>query len=138
MKERKGIIQWIKEHKTELIIAGVGVGALILVVLGIRNRGTIKAIWNYLKELIKQPSKDVTEEVTSVVIEVTPEPAHKVIDIAPSNELSCQFEVSRHIRNLPEGWHASPEKIAAARDNNIELMDGQTWVESYKKGCVAA
>ena len=38
MNERKSLISWIEEHKNELIIAGVSIGVLVLVVLGIKNR----------------------------------------------------------------------------------------------------
>lgn len=38
------------------------------------------------------------------------------------------------IRNLPDGWSASPEKVAEALALGIELLEGQTWVkESFPK-----
>ena len=38
---------------------------------------------------------------------------------------------SKHIRNLPEGYKASAEKIATAEANGFKLEDGQTWVDEY-------
>jgi len=141
MEERKGLIRWIKEHKKELLIAGISIGALILIVLGIKNKDEIMALWNTLRKVPKQPTVKVTETVRKVTTEYPIEPVQPVQDVfdaVSSKSDSLPFEVSRHIRNLPEGWHASPEKIAEALENNIILMDGQTWVERYMKGEAAA
>ena len=43
-------IAWIKEHKKELAIAGVCIGALILVILIINNPDTVLSLWNSLKK----------------------------------------------------------------------------------------
>lgn len=138
MEERKGLICWIKEHKKELVIAGISAGTIILIVLGIKNREIIKAIWDSLKKAVKQPTVKVTETITKVTVEIPQEHIQEAITAVASNTESLPFEVSRHIRNLPDGWHASPEKVAEALKNDIVLMDGQTWVDSYVKGCVAA
>lgn len=138
MEERRGLIDWIKEHKKELIIAGIGIGTLLLVVLSIKNRETINAIWDSLRKTVKQPTAKVTEAVIQATMEIPTEPIQEIVTVASSNSETIPFEVSRHIRNLPDGYHASPRKIAEALKNNIILMDGQTWVDSYIKGNVAA
>ena len=141
MEERRGLIQWIKEHKKELKIAGIGVGALILIVLGIKNQEEIKALWDALRKVSKQSAIKVTETVSKTAEEFLTEPSQPVRDVinaVSSKSESLPFEVSRHIRNLPEGYHASPKKVAEALKNNIILMDGQTWVERYMKGEVVA
>ena len=43
------------------------------------------------------------------------------------------IDVTEHIRNLPEGWHASEKKIASAAEHGYNLQPGQTWVENYTK-----
>ena len=48
MEERKSLLHWIKEHKKILIAAGIGVGALILIILGIKNRESVQAAWEQL------------------------------------------------------------------------------------------
>ena len=138
MEERKGLIRWIKEHKKELIIAGISVATMILIVLGIKNRETLKALWDSLRKVTKEPTAKIAEPVIKVAMEMPQDSAQEVITVMTSNSDTLPFEVSRHIRNLPEGWHASPEKIAEALKNNIILMDGQTWVDSYMKGGAAA
>ena len=37
MEDRKSLIRWIKDHKKQLIIAGISIGTLILIILGIKN-----------------------------------------------------------------------------------------------------
>lgn len=138
MKERKGLIRWNKEHKKELIIAGISSGTLVLIILGIKNQDTIKAVWTSLQKAVKHSKVNVTEAVTKVTVGIPQETINEVVTAMASNSNSIPFEVSRHIRNLPYGWHASPEKAAEALKNNIILMDGQTWVDSYMKGGVAA
>ena len=138
MEDRKSLIRWIKGHKKQLIIAGISIGTLILIIRGIRNRAAIKAVWDSLKGVVKHPTAKAAEEVAKVVTDIPPAPASEIVTAVVSNSETLPFEVSRHIRNLPDGWHASPEKVAEALKNSIILMDGQTWVDSYVKGGVAA
>lgn len=58
MTERKSLIEWIKEHKKELIIAGVSIGTLILLIFGIRNGETVKTVWDSLKKGDKEPGSE--------------------------------------------------------------------------------
>ena len=138
MKECKNLIRWIMEHKKELIIAGFSIGALIGIVLGIKNRDEILALWNSLWKIVKQPTVKVAETVTNVTSDIPQEPIKEVVTAVASNSDSLPFEVRMHIRNLPDGWHASLEKIEEALKNNIILMEGQTWVKPYIKGGAAA
>lgn len=45
--------------------------------------------------------------------------------------------VHMHVRNLPEGWAPSAEKLARAEELGIDLEEGQTWVIEYLKNHVA-
>ena len=101
MDERKGLICWIKEHKKELIIAGISIGTLVLIILGIKNRDTIKAVWDSLRKVVKHPTVKVTETVTKVAVEIPQEPVKEVVTAVASNSDSIPFEVS------PEEQHRS-------------------------------
>ena len=138
MEECKKLVQWIKDHKKQLIIAGISVGTLILIILRIKSRATINAVWDSLKGVVKNLTAKATENVASVITESTPTSVSEKESAVASNSETIPYEVSRHIRNLPDGWHASLEKVEEALKNNIVLMDGQTWVKNYVKGCVAA
>ena len=138
MEDRKSLIQWIKDHKKQLIIAGISIGTLIMIILGIKNRAAIRAVWDSLKEVVKHPTAKPAEEVEKVVTEISPAPAAEIVTAVKSNSEMVPFEVSRHIRNLPNGWHASPEKVAEAQKNNINISEGQTWVKNHMWGGAAA
>jgi len=152
MKQHRSIIAWAKAHKKELAIAGISIAALIATILLIRNRKVLMAYWATLKKaiaqpgptpkvpVIKTPPKQIihtaVEEAKPVIQLVTP-----VADVAPAvtrHPCLVPFEVDPHIRNLPAGWHASPEKAATALEHGFELLDGQTWVEAYRKGGAVA
>ncbi len=41
-KEKKTFVDWVKEHKKELIIAGVSIAAIIAVIVGIKNHKALE------------------------------------------------------------------------------------------------
>lgn len=55
------------------------------------------------------------------------------IEVSPESQKTTSCEVSKHIRNLPDGHHASQAKRDSATEYGITLGEGQTWVESYNK-----
>ena len=67
-------------------------------------------------------------------VEAVIEPTEKIVRSLPQGS----FEVTDHIRNLPEGWRATAGKIATAAEHGYELLPGQTWVERYTKNEIAA
>lgn len=150
MKERNELKRWIKEHKKELIIAGISIVGLIIIIWGIKNRNDIIKYWELLRQKIKECSKkvadttkvtmEISQEAVDEVItdSVSPEVSQDVITAVASDSKAMPFDVRQHLRNLPEGMHASPEKIAAAQENNIVLQENQTWVNSYTKRKLAA
>ena len=144
-EEKKSFISWIKEHKKQLIIAGISISALILsVIVAYKNKESIHMIWEDLKKTIKDvPSNIESKKVDVVAHPVTIEDVLEVrkdVSISETKVVECivaekkPFEVHKHVRNLAPGWHASPEKIATACENGIELMKNQTWVKDYTKG----
>ena len=134
MKEQKKLIRWIHEHKNALIIAGISIGTLILTVLGIKNREAIKALWTSLQKVAEKPAIHASMVPP---IEPVSTAAKDVVTVAAQHSDAIPFDVAKHIRNLPAGWHASPDKIATALENGFELAEGQTWVSDYMKGVAA-
>lgn len=51
---QKGFLAWVKVHKTQLILIGVSIPTIIAVILGLKNKDTIKALWGQLNEEIKK------------------------------------------------------------------------------------
>ena len=131
-KEQKTLIHWIREHKMEIAIAGISITALVGLGLGIKNKEAMEVFWNALKNNdpkipIKTEAPRITEQVSSIESVVIP----------MRREYKEPFDVSSHIRNLHEGWKASPEKLERVAAYGIDLLPGQTLVESYTKGEVA-
>ncbi|WP_379134595.1 hypothetical protein [Paenibacillus sp. sgz500958] len=145
-KQKKGFLAWVKAHRKELIIAGISVTELIGIIICIKNRDSIETLWKSLsKEIVKSPTK--APKVPQTTIEKIAQSSVTVKDVINPTEISVlnttmtfqnPFEVSDHIRNLHEGWRASANKIMEAEAMGIILQPGQTLVDSYTKGGVAA
>ena len=137
-QEKKGFWTWVKEHKKELAIAGITVGSIIL--LAVCNRDSLEACWDSLKKAISAKLADAPKVAahSSPVIAAEVSVLVSAPVVAEAARMTCDpFEVSNHIRNLPQGWNPSPEKIAEAEALGIDLQPGQTIVDSYTKGRVA-
>lgn len=52
--EKNNIISWIKEHKLQLLFAGVSITTVILTVMGIKNKDALTDLWKSLKEQIEK------------------------------------------------------------------------------------
>lgn len=136
MEERKSLIQWVKEHKKELIIAGVSIAAIIAVIVGIKNHKALEEAWSSLRKLVEKTPEAIPTVNTASIAEVTP-----VKDIVEINFVTADripHDVAEHLRNLPDGWKTSAEKIATAAEHGYDLRPGQTWVEAYRTGGIAA
>ncbi len=140
-KEKGTFIKWVKAHKKGLIFAGISIASLISIILAIKNKDSIEELWAALQKSVatKVPGDKAVVKVTENAIPVVEIVSTTDIILLPvHSEYRVAFGVTDHIRNLHEGWNASPEKIAAAAAHGIELLPGQTWVENYTKGAIAA
>lgn len=134
--EKKTFMDWIKEHKKELIIAGIGIASIITIIVGIKNHKTLEETWASLKKLVEKTPETVPSIKSVLVTEVAP--VKDIVDINIVTVDRIPHDVTEHLRNLPEGWKASAEKIATAAEHGYELLPGQTWVEAYRTGGIAA
>lgn len=145
-EQKKGLLAWIKAHRKELVIAGISATALVGIILCVKNSDSIGALWKSLISAIKEsPTK--APKVSRIAIEKIAQSSVTVADVINPTEISVlktsrtfqdPFEVSDHIRNLHEGWYASAKKITEAEAMGIILKPGQTLVDGYIKGGVAA
>ena len=51
---KKGFIEWVKEHKNQLALIGVSGAALIAMVFGLKNKDSLTKIWMSLKDEIEK------------------------------------------------------------------------------------
>lgn len=52
--DKKGFITWVKEHKTQLLLTGISVTAILAALLGVKNKGAINELWETLKKQIEK------------------------------------------------------------------------------------
>lgn len=130
-KEKRTYVDWIREHKTQLIIAGVSTAAIIAAIIGIENHKVLEETWASFRKLVEKKPDVISVDNMVSVTGVLP-----VKDIVATGKIP--HNVVEHLRNLPEGWKASAEKIATAAEHGYDLLPGQTWVEAYRTGKLAA
>ena len=130
----EAIVMWIKAHRKELIVAGFGIA--FIVAMGIKNRKNMEAFFESLKAMINKTPKSVCEptKTASVIKSSTP----IIAEISIDTQKRIPHNVSEHLRDLPKGWKPSAEKVATAAEHGFKLNQGQTWVEKYRTGGLAA
>lgn len=137
--ERCNYIKCVMTHRKELIIAGVSVSAIVAILLGYKNRSELLALWSTLEGKLDNGAQcRITSQTSSVTNVVKVEPRVVIPKLKTCIISVIPQEIRSHIRNLPEGWNASAEKLATAAENGYLLLPGQTWVDSYTKNRIAA
>ena len=53
---KKEFSAWIKEHKTQILLTGISVTAILTTALGLKNKDAITDVWNTLKQQIEKGS----------------------------------------------------------------------------------
>lgn len=132
----KILINWIKKHKKELVLAGVSVPVILALIIGIKNHDEIIKALKSLIKLADKTSQKVTEPTISTNLDDML--ILKTMDYNTSKVEANLIDVCSHIRNLHEGWTPSAEKIASAAQMGYKLNPNQTWVEQYTKRIFAA
>ena len=82
MQEKNLFICWVKEHKKELIIAGVSAAAIAAIILGYKNREyLISIISNLDKKVDSLPQPDVLSIATPLVGTTKVEPSIDIPEV---------------------------------------------------------
>lgn len=123
---------WKRNKKKVIIISGIVILAGVSYIVFKNKDALISLVKNG-----KTVANNVKALSENAVIEATPE----IVDIISNEVISPKmpinngepFIVREFIRNLPNGHHPSPEKIAQALENGIVLEENQTFVTSYMK-----
>ena len=123
---------WERNKKKVLIIGGVvvavGVGVLVF-----KNKDALIELVKGGKKLASKvpPIADTTIIETTTEVITTVETEASTVSKTLNN--GDPFGVEGFIRNLPDGWHPSAEKIAQAAALGIKLGEHQTLVDPYMK-----
>lgn len=59
--EKKSFIDWVKEHKAQLLFAGVSITTVMATVLGFKNKDSIVELWDSLKKEIEKGARYSTK-----------------------------------------------------------------------------
>lgn len=130
--QNQGFKTWWQKNWKKIVADVVVVGGTILV---IKNWDEIVVVAEKLAATLKPEAKVPTPvAVPKVVEEIDMAPVVELAKEAVRKSPEAPFDVIAHIRTLPEGWHASPEKIAEAAELQIVLLTNQTLVDAYIKG----
>ena len=120
------LIAWIKMHKKQLALAGVGCTAtLILVILSLKNKDELLTLWTSLSNL-EQSDLPIQECESSISLPSAIVPRTYT---RPSEQTDGRW----HLRTLADGCHHSAAKKAEADAMGIILAPNQTIVDSYSK-----
>ncbi|MEL7658846.1 MAG: hypothetical protein AAGU75_23390, partial [Bacillota bacterium] len=84
-EQKKGFLAWVKNHRKELIIAGISATALIGIIICLKNRDSIEALW---KSLIGAIEKSPTEapKISQTTIEKIAQSSVTVTDVINPTE----------------------------------------------------
>ena len=127
MNEKNSVYSWVKEHKKHIM---VGLGITAVVITGVLIGENWDALHEVTVEIHKAQSNNNLSLKKMKVTEVVPV-QYQVIDEVRTST------VNSFVRNLPDGQHASHQKIATAAEHGFELIDNQTWVESFSRTIAA-
>lgn len=131
MNEKHKFVNWVKDHKKQLLIAGISVTAVIGIIIGLKNKEAIKELWENLENSLSKTTEKLPESIT--IVKTDPQVIEEVIPVRLYTSPQETFGVSQYIRNLSGGRHHSIEKAAEAAALGIDLLPHQTLVDTYTK-----
>ena len=108
MNEKHKFVNWVKDHKKQLLIAGISVTAVIGIIIGLKNKEAIKELWENLENSLSKTTEKLPESIT--IVKTDPQLIEEVIPVRLYTSPQETFGVSQHIRNLSGGRHHSIEK----------------------------
>lgn len=127
-------MNWLKENKKKLIMAGVSLAAIVAAILACRNIEELEEVFKSLEKIVEQASEKISMTENVEKQSVQQDSTVDEFEDEGTSETRAAHDVREHIRNLHEGWNASEEKKAIAAERGIELQPGQTLVDAYSTG----
>ncbi len=130
--EKRKFFVWLKAHKKQLLLAGIAVSVVIASVLMFKNKDSVITFWEDLKSTIEKEKTKIPTSETVQSFKATE--IQNIVELSDCEKSSSLIDVRTHIMNLPENKYPSPEKVAFAFENGIELGPHQTIRNGYTKG----
>ena len=128
--KKKELIKWIKNHKKQLIFAGISITTLVCIILGIKNKDTLAELWISLAESVKKAPATTTTSIPAVSAPVTVSEA--ALPIRPYTSPTAAFNVSSHVRTMPIGRHRrSFDSCLCQKNQKMDVLPG---LSKWKNG----
>ena len=54
--DKNRFLVWIKEHKTQILLTGISVTAILATALGLKNKDAMIELWNTMKQQMEKGS----------------------------------------------------------------------------------
>lgn len=133
-KRKDDFIVWVKEHKKQLLLAGISITAVIAAVIGLKNKDAIQELWSSLQDNIK--AKPETPIKCSTIYSAPLYESQDSRSLQRNLTAEQIINVKQHIRKLSGDRRHSHVKELEAAELGITLMPNQTIVDAYTK-CAA-
>ncbi|MGI6671386.1 MAG: hypothetical protein ACOX58_07430 [Christensenellales bacterium] len=130
----KKIKDWFHHHRKEVLIAATILAVtgtvVILLIDGKKIKMPVKELAEKLVPEVPKNMKPI-ETAVNMIKKTTPEivKADVIVTVEVDGVMKT-FRRAEFIRQLPEGWHASPKKLAQAAEMGIDLKPGETIVNA--------
>lgn len=126
-------MNWWRRNRKRVLIIGGAAAALGIGFVAFYKKDTLLELITREKVI----AKDIPRLEGSAVVDtssdlLTVAKTEAVVVRTPINN-GIPFPVKGYIREIPEGWHASAEKLAQAGKLGIELREHQTLVNPFMK-----
>ena len=95
MNEKHKFVNWVKDHKKQLLIAGISVTAVIGIIIGLKNKEAIKELWENLENSLSKTTEKLPESIT--IVKTDPQLIEEVIPVRLYTSPQETFGVSQHI-----------------------------------------
>lgn len=111
----EGLWVWVKTHKKQLVLAGISISAIIGVILGLKNKDSINALWKQLKKKIEEADMYSPNWAKTVADETLDSEREKVrlAFCSPDKELSEKLKLQNILKVI------DAEKIKRAWGDKI-------------------
>lgn len=130
-ENKKGFVDWVKDHKKQLLIAGISVTAIIGTIIGLKNKEAISELWETLEKSISKTPEKLPESVS--IAQAAQPVFEETTPVRMYTSPRDSFGVSQHFRKLSGGRHHSAKKAAEAALLGIDLPPDLTLVDAYTK-----
>lgn len=117
---------FIRKHKKGIIVGTTTIVVAAVTGVIVYKRWDTIIRESKIAESVLGNAKPLTTD-TSEILE-----AAEVCNIEQSFEEKI-INIDRYVRNLPDSWNASPEKIEQAKELGIELTEHQTLVNPHTR-----